>query len=104
MNVGRAIRIARAHKGLTQSSLAEESGLSLSYVSLVEQGKREPSLSALKGLTAALGLPLNLLVFMASDSDEVVGVPQDVRDRLNTIVLRLLEETGGHRGQAKLSL
>ena len=68
MNIGKALRICRAARGLSQRDLAQKAGFSTSYISLVEQGKREPSLSGIKKLTEALSLPRDLLILLAIES------------------------------------
>ena len=92
MNLGNAIRVCRAHRGLTQAKLAKEAGISLSYLSLLEHNKRDANVSTLEAIARGLGIPLNLLFFLASDSDALQGLPEDVQDRLSSVLLRLLNE------------
>jgi transcriptional regulator with XRE-family HTH domain len=70
MDYGRAIRIVRAAQGLKQSELAERLRVGASHLSLVEAGRRKPSLSALQDISAALHVPLHLLTLLASDPSE----------------------------------
>jgi transcriptional regulator with XRE-family HTH domain len=52
----------RAERKLTQQKLAEEMGMSVSYVSMLERGERTPPLSTLEKIGQALGVdPLELL-------------------------------------------
>ncbi|MFC7407207.1 helix-turn-helix domain-containing protein [Georgenia alba] len=53
--LGRRIRHARTARGLTLRELAGEVGSTTSQLSLVENGRREPRLSLLTALAAALG-------------------------------------------------
>ena len=53
---GAELRARRAGHGLTQGALAEAAGLSVSAISALERGRRQPSLSAAFRLSAALGL------------------------------------------------
>lgn len=53
--------------GLTLARVAEESGLSVPYVSRIEKGEGNPTLSALQGLASALGLPVSELFGDSSD-------------------------------------
>lgn len=62
---GRAVKAARDEKGLTQAALAKKSGLHVSYLSGVETGQRNPSLTALSQIAQALGLKLSELVARA---------------------------------------
>ena len=71
MDYGRALKVARAISGLQQKELAEKSGLDASYLSLLEMGKRKPSLSAITKLTRALGIPQHLFTLLASEPDDL---------------------------------
>ena len=51
---GRVLRAARLARGLTQEALAEAAEMDRTYPSLLEHGKREPSLSVLLRLARAL--------------------------------------------------
>ena len=53
--LGRRIRHARTEKGLTLDELGQLVGSTASQLSLVENGRREPRLSLLQSLAAALG-------------------------------------------------
>ncbi len=56
------VRIWREHRGLTLASLAEKSGVGLSYISEIETGKKPGSVAAMRSLAAALGVDLDDLV------------------------------------------
>lgn len=51
---GRVLREAREQRGLTQEALAFETDLDRTYISLLERGLRQPTLSSLFALAAAL--------------------------------------------------
>ena len=59
MNIGRAIKLCRNQKGFTKTKLAENSGLSVSYLTLLEQGKRDPNLSTLEKICLAFTNSIN---------------------------------------------
>jgi transcriptional regulator with XRE-family HTH domain len=62
-NAARNLRALRKKKKLSQEALAERSGLSLSYISEIERGNREPTLETIEKLAAGLGVqPQALLV------------------------------------------
>ncbi|SRR5258706_5928145 len=67
MDYSRALRTCRAMRGWQQEKVAERSGLSTSYVSLIESGHRTPSARALRKLADGLRVPLTLLTLLASD-------------------------------------
>jgi transcriptional regulator with XRE-family HTH domain len=55
---GRRIRALRDERQWTQAQLAEHSGLDVSYISQIERGRRDPSLSSLRALSRAFSLRL----------------------------------------------
>ena len=68
MSVGRAAKFARVAAGIKQKDLADRMDVSSNYLSLVENNKREPSISFLRNLAVELAIPLGLL-FLNVDSD-----------------------------------
>jgi DNA-binding XRE family transcriptional regulator len=56
------VKILRAHRGLTQDELAKASGLSRPYLTEIETGKKEGSITAIKAIAAALDVPAGLLL------------------------------------------
>ncbi len=71
MDYGRALRVVRSAHGLTQRQLADRIGISASHLSLVESGKRDPSLKVLQEISATLAVPMHLLTLLASDVGDV---------------------------------
>jgi transcriptional regulator with XRE-family HTH domain len=53
-DLGTNLREARERLGLTQEQVAERSGVHATEVSRIEAGKRDPQVSTLKRLAAAL--------------------------------------------------
>jgi transcriptional regulator with XRE-family HTH domain len=58
--IGRRLRSLRAASGRTVASVALEAGLSVPYVANLENGRGNPTLSALSRLGAALGTELTV--------------------------------------------
>ena len=59
--IGKRIQQRREESGMTQESLAFEAGLTPSYLSQVEAGKRNPSIAVLFRLCSALDLHVSEL-------------------------------------------
>lgn len=59
---GSVLREAREKAGLSQDQLAHDAGLHRTYVSLLERGKRQPSLKAITALSRALRTPASTLI------------------------------------------
>ena len=68
MSVGRAVKFARIAAGIRQKDLADRLDVTPNYLSLVENDKREPSISFLRHLASEIAIPLGLL-FLGVDSD-----------------------------------
>ena len=51
MNISKALKLCRTQKGITKTKLAEKADISISYLSLLEQGKRDPNLSTINNGT-----------------------------------------------------
>lgn len=86
----KAFRIIRAAFGLKQSELAERMPITASQLSLIEAGKRQPSLRVLNSLAEAVGVPAPLITLLASTSREVDSkADEDIAD-LARALLRLL--------------
>lgn len=71
--VGPRLRALRKARGATLARLSEETGVSLSTLSRLEAGQREPTLKLLLPLAKAYGVPL----------DELVGAPQTGDPRIH---------------------
>lgn len=56
-DLGTNLREARERLGLTQEQVAERSGVHATEVSRIEAGKRDPQVSTLRRLAAALEMP-----------------------------------------------
>ena len=59
---GAAVRTQRQRLEISQERLAEQADLHVTYVSLVERGKRNPTLDVAERLARALNMPLSRLV------------------------------------------
>lgn len=57
-----ALREARQAAGMTQEDLAERADMSVRFISFLETGKRQPSLSAIAAVSAGLGVSMSVLV------------------------------------------
>lgn len=91
MKLGFAIQRCRHLKRMTMTELASAAGLSLSYLSLLEKGKRDdPSMNALERISAALGLPLSLLILLASEEENSSFIDGALIDELKRTTEEML--------------
>lgn len=91
MNIGKALKLCRTQKGMTKTKLAENSNISVSYLTLLEQGKREPNISTINEVCKALQIPPSILIFLASDSSEQQGISLELAEKLSHLALSLME-------------
>lgn len=89
-NFAKAFRIIRAAFGLTQSELAARMPITASQLSLIEAGKRQPSLRVVNGLAAAVGIPAVLISLLASPAEEMSLQSDSEISGLANSLLRLL--------------
>jgi transcriptional regulator with XRE-family HTH domain len=92
LSLGRAIRMVRTRRGLSQSDLARRAGVSTSLVSLVECGKRDTPFETLLALAEALGVPLSILVFIAGDGRKVHAIDDELASQLSALAMRIVDE------------
>ncbi|MBV8125970.1 MAG: helix-turn-helix transcriptional regulator [Paucibacter sp.] len=90
MEIGHALKICRSAKKLSLDELAERAGLSQSYLSMIESGKREPTLSSIDKVAKALGVPTPIILFLASDKGELQGLDEETTNRLSAVVLEIV--------------
>ncbi len=68
-SVGPRIRQFRTRRKLTQTKLARSAGINQGYLSEIEKGTRNPSVSTLRALAVALDVPEAVLVGQSPDHD-----------------------------------
>lgn len=106
MTIGGCIRQARKRAGLTQSQLAEQSGVATISIHQYESGKRQPRLEQLRQIALALGVTVSDLVnpgywSTLTDEDRKDAFPSDApavatptpsaRDRITTALDQMSE-------------
>jgi transcriptional regulator with XRE-family HTH domain len=64
---GLAVRAARRERGWAQEELSEAAGLDRTYISGLERGQRNPTLTTQERIAAALGCSLAALVKAAEE-------------------------------------
>jgi transcriptional regulator with XRE-family HTH domain len=64
---GQALRHFRASLQISQERLSQESGLDRSYISLLERGLRQPSLTTLLQLAQALNISSDELILKVEE-------------------------------------
>ncbi|GEA17786.1 helix-turn-helix domain-containing protein [Moorella sp. E306M] len=71
MEIGLKIKHLRTKNNYTLKQLAEKTGLSISFISDIENGRRNPSIDNLYKLSKALGVSVDILL------KNQTGIPDD---------------------------
>jgi len=82
MNIGIGIRSIRVKKGITQSQLAEITGLSPTSISQIEKGIKRPSTKNLTKICEALKVPEALVYLLAMDHEQIPEHMKHMHDLL----------------------
>jgi transcriptional regulator with XRE-family HTH domain len=90
MDFGRSLRLCRASRGLSQRELAGMSGISVSYLSLLEKNLRDPALSVVEKIASALNVPVSILLFLGTDSGEIRQISPQAHDAIAGAALKLM--------------
>ena len=62
LTLAEQIRLFRSKRGLSQEELAFRAGLHRTYISLVERGKKSPTINCLTRISAALDVRASVLL------------------------------------------
>ncbi|MFQ5852204.1 MAG: helix-turn-helix domain-containing protein [Candidatus Binatia bacterium] len=102
MEYGRAIRVARSVAGMTQKELAVGAKITPSYLSLIEAGKRSPTLTTVERIARFLGLPPHLLLLLAAGPDDLPKAPKKDLAAVANSLLHLLVDLQQRKPRARL--
>lgn len=97
MNIGRAIRFARAARDISQQELASRVAISPSYLSLLETGKKEPSLTMIRSIARGLSVSEDVLILTAIDYQSIRSADVDTLAALSEQLLRAAVRQGEDR-------
>jgi transcriptional regulator with XRE-family HTH domain len=70
-SIGHIIRELRVAVQKQQGVLADECGITQTYLSQIENGKKEPSSDLTKRICKGLGIPYHAFLFLAMDEEDV---------------------------------
>lgn len=82
MDIGSAIIKLRKQAGFSQAELAMHCELSQTYLSQIENNKREPHISSLKKISEVLDTPLPILIFLSVEESDI---PERKRPAFNLL-------------------
>jgi transcriptional regulator with XRE-family HTH domain len=92
MSIGSTLKLLRVASALKQSSLAKDLDITANYLSLVESGKKEPSLTFLKKFAQRLNVPLGYFLWIALED---MSLPEelDLKEKMDRLLVNILHKT-----------
>jgi len=63
--LGKAIRQLREERGMTQEALAQDAGVTVGHMSMIERGHSNPTWATVKAIAAGLGVSMVELTRLA---------------------------------------
>jgi transcriptional regulator with XRE-family HTH domain len=90
MKIGKALKLCRTAKNLSLEDVAVRAGISVSYLSRLENDKRDATLVLLSKVAEALDVPAPVIVFIASDPSELKGLDKETEARFSELALSLI--------------
>lgn len=96
LNFGKAIQKYRAQEGLTQKEFARKAGITPSYLSSLEKGKKEPSIALIKKICNVLKLPYEIMFWESVEINKQVSrQDRKIIELAKTIVRHYFESRNG---------
>jgi len=71
--IGKRIQLSRQNKGITQEKLAERAGISVVYLSKIENGRVYPTLETLSNLCTELDTELSAILCLPEKKFPFIG-------------------------------
>ena len=92
MDIGSVIKAIRKEKKLKQSELAENCNISVTYLSQIENNKKDPTISKLMEISKSLEIPLPIIFFMALEDIDIPPQKRDFFRQLNPTFMKVIKD------------
>lgn len=94
MKIGKSIRRLRKGKQLDQENLAKQTGITQSYLSQIENDRKDPSMSTLRKICDALNVSLPGLLLLSMSEEDVQPDRWEEFEELRPHLIELLLNDG----------
>ena len=71
MKIGETIKALRKKKNIAQKDFAVQCGISKTYLSLIENDRKRPTLDLLEKIGAELKIPFPIISFLSLEEEEI---------------------------------
>ena len=92
MNISKALKEARKRTILNQKEFADKLGISQTYLSLLEAGKKTPSMDLIQVYSELLKTPVAIFLFKAMTDKDVHPSKKKVFNQLQPVINNLIDE------------
>lgn len=86
MNIGKALKETRIKADLRQKIVAEKTGITASYISQVESGKKNPSIEIIEKLCKLYKIPVAIIMWKAIDVKDVIPSKRETFSTLSPTI------------------
>lgn len=92
MDLGQTIVNLRKRRCLKQKVLARKCSISQTYLSQIENNRKDPNLSTLKEISRVLEIPLPVMFFLAINDEDIPERKREAFKHLSPPVKALMQE------------
>lgn len=92
MNIGIVIKDFRKRKGLNQGELAQKCGVTQTYFSQIENGKKVPGVDLLNKISEILGVPTSIIMFLSLEIEEVKAEKREAYKQIAPALHAMVKE------------
>lgn len=90
MKIGESIRTIRKSIAMSQVELCNKTGISQTYLSLIERDKRKPSTEVLETISKAFDIPLPILFWFSLERNDISEHKREHYDFLKPSIDQLI--------------
>ena len=90
--MGEAVKLLRLKKKIKQRELSKLCNISQTYLSQIENGKKEPTFSIIKKIGDQLCVPLPVILFMSLNEKDVPDGKKEFFIVLNPMIQKMIEK------------
>lgn len=92
MKIGQALLKSRKYKGLKQTDAALRAGITQTYLSLIESGKKIPTVDVIENISDVYGIPFQIMMWHSLTEKEVRKSKLDIYRKLKPTIDNLIAD------------
>lgn len=92
MTFGSTLKQLRKKKGINQELLAKRIGVTQTYLSLLESGRKTPSINLLNSLSDELEIPASVLGYLSLNKENINNDRTQSFEKLNPLIEELIQQ------------